>query len=348
MEKLIEKIKVDCPICSKEHYVEKRERTNKIKIKNKIIEYKEIYLLCPEAEEEENEYVNAELMDMNLQNARDAYREQNNLLTSKEIKQIRNKYKITQLEMAKLLGLGDVTVTRYETKQIQDEAHDKIMRLIDENALIALEYLENNKESFQKGERYETIENNIKTVIFKETLSYLNKQEIEAKYVDYSEKNIENGNNELKIKTTEAIINYISQNYPNLYKVKLMKILWYIDSIAYKENEKSLTGLVYTHKKMGAVPIAYDELLKLPSIKVEEEVMDKENYSVCYHILPNENYKPKVRLTEKEKKICDKVINKFKNFTTKELVDYMHKEKAYTDTKPNEVIDFSYAKFVEI
>ena len=35
--------------------------------------------------------------------------------------------------MAKLLGVGDVTVTRYETKQIQDEAHDKIMRLIDEN-----------------------------------------------------------------------------------------------------------------------------------------------------------------------------------------------------------------------
>jgi len=26
----------------------------------------------------------------------------------------------------------------------------------------------------------------------------------------------------------------------------------------------------------------------------------------------------------------------------------MHNEKAYTDTKPNEVIDFSYAKFVEI
>ena len=48
-----------------------------------------------------------------------------------------------------------------------------------------------------------------------------------------------------------------------------MKLLWYIDSIAYKENKKSLTGLVYTHQKMGALPIAYDELLKLPSIKVE-------------------------------------------------------------------------------
>ena len=162
MEKLIEKIKVNCPICNKEHFVEKRKRTNKIKIKDKVIEYEEIYLQCPQTNEEENEYVNAEIMDENLQNARDAYRFQNNLLTSKEIKQIRNKYKITQLEMAKLLGVGDITVTRYETKQIQDEAHDKIMRLIDENALIALEYLEKNKEKFQKEERYETIENNIK------------------------------------------------------------------------------------------------------------------------------------------------------------------------------------------
>ena len=233
--------------------------------------------------------------------------DQKNLLTSKEIKQIRNKYKITQLEMAKLLGVGDVTVTRYET-----------------------------------------IENNIKTVIVKEILNYLNEQEIEAKYVNFLEKNTENGNTSLEINKTEAIINYISQYYPHLYKVKLMKLLWYIDSIAYKENEKSLTGLVYTHKKTGAVPIAYDELLKLPSIKVEEEVMYKENYSVCYHILPNENYKLKVNLTDKEKEICDRVINKFKDFSTKELVDYMHNEKAYTDTKPNEVIDFSYAKFVEI
>mgnify|MGYP000124472653 CR=1 FL=1 len=339
--------KMFCSICEEEHNVELIEEEREIEIKGKKVKHKEKMYRCNKYTKE-NTFETGEMWNENLISSYDAYRQQNNLLTSKEIKQIRNKYKITQLEMAKLLGVGDVTVTRYETKQIQDEAHDKIMRLIDENALIALEYLENNKEKFQKGERYETIKNNIKTVIFKETLSYLNKQEIEAKYVDYLEKNIENGNNELKIKTVETVINYISQNYPNLYKVKLMKLLWYIDSIAYKENEKSLTGLVYTHKKMGAVPIAYDELLKLPSIKVEEEVMDKENYSVCYHILPNESYKLKVNLTDKEKEICDRVINKFKDFSTKELVDYMHNEKAYTDTKPNEVIDFSYAKFVEI
>ena len=55
--------------------------------------------------------------------------------------------------MAKLLGVGDVTVTRYETKQIQDEAHDKIMRLIDKNALIALEYLEKKQRKISKKKK---------------------------------------------------------------------------------------------------------------------------------------------------------------------------------------------------
>lgn len=345
--KILCKTKMFCPICEEEHEVDLIEKEKETIIKGKKIIYKEKFYRCNKYKDQ-NTFQNGELWNEGLTNSLDSYREQEELLTSKEIKQIRNKYKITQLEMAKLLGVGDVTVTRYETKQIQDEAHDKIMRLIDENALIALGYLENNKENFKKGQRYEIIENNIKAIIYKETLDYLNTQEIEAKYVNYSEKNIENGNTVLEISKTETIINYIAQKYPNLYKVKLMKLLWYIDSIAYKESKKSLTGLVYTHQKMGALPIAYDELLKLPSIKVEEEVIDKENYSVCYHILPNGNYKSKIKLSEKEKNICDRVINKFKKFTTKELVDYMHKEKAYTDTKTNDIINFSYAKFVNI
>ena len=56
----------------------------------------------------------------------------------------------------------------------------------------------------------------------------------------------------------------------------------------------------------------------------------------------------KADLTNKEKEICDRVISKFNKFTTKELVNYMHKEKAYIDTKLNEVINFSYAKFIDI
>ena len=38
------------------------------------------------------------------------------------------------------------------------------------------------------------------------------------------------------------------------------------------------------------------------------------------------------------------IILAFKNYKAKEIVDYMHEEKAYIETKPGEIIPFSLAK----
>lgn len=344
--KIIKKERMFCSICEQEHEIYLIEEKREVNIKGKIIKYKEKLYLCDKYKKD-NTFETEKLWNENLLNSLDVYRKKNNLLTSIEIKDIRKKYQLTQLEMARMLGLGEVTITRYETKQIQDEAHDKILRIIDKNAMLALEYLENNKKYFENTDRYDVIANNVKKVVLKDTLDYLNKQEIEAKYIDFSEKSSLNGNKKLDIDKLEIIINYIASNYPNLFKVKLMKILWYIDCIAYKEKNESLTGLVYTHQKMGALPIAYDEIIKLPSIVVKEEIIEKDDFYTSYHILANKDYKGK-KLPSKEKEICDRVIEKFKDFNTQELVDYMHNEEAYIKTKNNEIICFDYAKNILI
>lgn len=344
--KILKKEIIFCSICEQEHEIELIEEERETMIKGEDIKYKEKFYRCNKYTKE-NTFETGILWNENLINSLDAYRIKKNLLTSKEIKDIRNKYKITQLEMALLLGLGEITITRYETKLIQDETYDKIMRLINDNAMLALNYLEQNKDKFKNKERYEIIKNNIKQIVFNDTLNYLNKQEIKAKYINYAKESIENGYKILDIEKIEEITNYIAKNYTNLYKVKLMKMLWYIDYLYYKENKQSLTGLVYTHQKMGALPIAYDEIIKLQSIKVEEEMKEcDDNCFICYHILPNENYKGK-SLLKKEKKICDRVVNKFKDFKTNQIVEYMHKEKAYIQTNTDEVIDYSYAEFLK-
>lgn len=56
------------------------------------------------------------------------------------------------------------------------------MRLIDKDALLALDYLERNKSKF-KDVKFRKIENNIKEVINKDTYNYLNIQEIYTKYI---------------------------------------------------------------------------------------------------------------------------------------------------------------------
>ena len=147
--KLLRVVKRYCPLCDKEHEVEERERLSSINIKGECVKYKEVYFECKETNEEENEFVSAKMMDENLLRARDVYRKEHNMLTSLEIKQIRQKYGVTQAEFSYMLGLGEVTITRYETKLIQDTTYDTMMKLMDKNAMFALESLEANKETIK-------------------------------------------------------------------------------------------------------------------------------------------------------------------------------------------------------
>ena len=81
----------------------------------------------------------------------------------------------------------------------------------------------------------------------------------------------------------------------------------------------------------------------------QEEIINENSDDVLvgYHIKPNEDYEFK-GLKKDQKKIVDEVLKKFENYTTKNIVEYMHEEKAYKDTKYNEIIDYSYSKFIKI
>ena len=89
----------------------------------------------------------------NLLNARNAYRVKMGLLTSDEIVAIRESYGLSQVDLAKLLGWGEATISRYESKGIQDEAYDTMLRLVKDNPLQALEFLKKNSEKFSVMKR---------------------------------------------------------------------------------------------------------------------------------------------------------------------------------------------------
>lgn len=62
----------------------------------------------------------------------DLYKKEMNLLTSKEIKNIRERYDVSQEGLSKLLGFGLKTITRYENGSIQDKTHERALRLIED------------------------------------------------------------------------------------------------------------------------------------------------------------------------------------------------------------------------
>lgn len=334
---LIKEAQYECPFCDEIHTVEFRKRIGKSLVKNEPVEYEQVYYYCPI---EDEEFVPSKFMDENLLRARDEYRKRKALLSSNDIKEIRKSYELTQKEFSNLLGWGDVTIQRYETKLIQDETYDKLMNMVSENPSFALELLDKHQETFQK-ERYLEIRGYIKSKIKEKGNLLLKIQEIKNYYVDFEEESDLNGFKLLDLDKLNKVLGYFAK-FVNPYKVKMMKLLWYSDALNFKELGTSMTGLVYQHLPMGAVPLGYNEILSLPSIKVEEEYI---NDYVGFKIYPNQEINIS-SFSLDELNILQRVANFFKIKKTDEVVEYMHGEAAYKKTGPNEIIPYSLAREV--
>jgi putative zinc finger/helix-turn-helix YgiT family protein len=337
---LIKKVHMNCPLCDKMHEVEERTRLATIALKGDKVTYEERFYFCANADDDENEFETGLMTNENLLNARNAYRIKHGLLTSNEIVDIRESYGLSQVDLARLLRWGEATISRYESKAIQDEAYDTMLRLIKDNPLQALEFLKKNADKFPGLKRVE-VKSKIVEKLDSYGKEYLTRQALEGEYASFEEPCDSNGFVLLDIDKLEAAISYIAENVSNLFKVKLMKMLWYADALSYKKCGLAITGLVYRHNEMGALPIGHYSLMNLEKLDVREEI--SLNYDTMLHVYPSEGMNYDV-LSNKEKAVLDSVIKKFKNYKAQEIVNYMHEEKAYTGTNPGEIIPFSLAK----
>lgn len=341
---IIRKIHMRCPLCDCVHEIKEKKRIAITMIKEEEVSYEERFYFCANADEDENEFETSSMMNENLLNARNAFRVKKGLLTSHEIVKLRESYGLSQVDLARLLGWGEATISRYESKAIQDEAYDMMLRLVRDNPLKALEFLKKNGDKFSSQKRTE-----IRTRMIEKLDSYgkefLTRQTFEGEYVGFDEPSEANGYTTLNIDKIEAIVSCLAESMTNLYKVKLMKSLWYVDALSFKLTGKAITGLVYRHETMGALPIGHYSLMNLERINVKEEI--SYNYESMLHVYPNPNIDYSI-LSSEEKEIVNRVIKKFKDFKASDIVTYMHEERAYKETMNGAVIPFGLAKEIEI
>ena len=119
-----------CFCCMDEHDVATVRVLETNEIKGTVVQYYAKHEYCNLADEL---YTPEEMISSNDIAMKDAYRKANGLLTSQEICEIRKKYMISQTDLSLVLGWGGKTITRYEGHQIQDVAHDSILRKIDDD-----------------------------------------------------------------------------------------------------------------------------------------------------------------------------------------------------------------------
>jgi len=115
-----------CPTCMKDREFEIRKEMETYPVKGESITIEADVTYCNVCGEQ---IWNQELDDGNIMSAFRAFREKNKLLQPEEIRSIREKYDLTQVAFAQILGLGEKTIARYETGSLQDAAPNTLISL---------------------------------------------------------------------------------------------------------------------------------------------------------------------------------------------------------------------------
>lgn len=126
-------------------------------------------------------------------------------------------------------------------------------------------------------------------------------------------------------------------------KTKLLKEMFYADFLFYKNTGASITGLEYAKINYGPVPDGFNEII---NECIVEGLID---YDIEYmNDYENHNIHSRVDIdysvfTKDEINIINKVNNFFKDFKSKDVVNFSHEEKAFTETEYLNNISYDYA-----
>lgn len=339
--KIIKSEKKLCSCCMEEHEVKTVLIKEQVTFKNRQVEYEASYLFCDLAGEL---YMDERQMKDNDIRLKDAYRKNVGLLTSVEISRIRAKYGISQRDLCVLLGWGGKTITRYESHQVQDKAHDTILKKINQDPEWFLSLLNDARVNLSAESYRKYLE--AATDLYEEDQDAYLRRAIEAIYAKFQGNKMFHGNVELSLDKVVDMIRYFaaSKKITDLYKVKLMKLMWYADALAYKIRGFAITGLVYQALPMGAVPVGHNSIIDLKDVPCKEVDMGETN---AYYFSLNGNCSYP-SLTKEEKDILDIVIDNLGKMSKNEIVSFMHKEQAYVKTAPRDIIQFKYAEILQI
>ncbi len=266
--RIIKNEKKLCLVCMEEHEVQTVVVEDTVVFKGEEVFFNATYQYCADADE----YLETEdMIKANSLVMKDTYRKKVGLLTSKQIIAIRDKYCVSQKDFSDILDWGRATITRYENHQVQDRAHDDVLRKIDSDPKWFLQMLNRAKgnisaKAYQRYHKAASVE-------YKRVKNHYLMDSIKALYANFYDEII-TGGVVLDLDKVTEIINYYALKVPNLHKVKLMKMLWYGDSLSYKRRGKAITGLVYKSLPMGAVPEGYQQILGLDGVEFETVLYD--------------------------------------------------------------------------
>lgn len=336
-------MKVYCPYCKKEveYKIEKRELKEFRGIEVNTFEN---VAICNECNQDL--YVN-KIEDENNERIYKIYREKANIIKADDIVKLREKYDISQRELTAILGLGKMTINRYERGGLPTKSQSDYIKLLIENED---KFIEKVKEAYENNNITEKTYKKIVAEGQEENISKKRVQENIRRYLKEvlnRKPDIYNGYKSLDLEKVENIISYIASKVKNLTITSLNKYLWYIDMLSFNKRAVAITGLTYQNQKFGPTIVykKYDELSLLDD-KYQREDIETENGNTT-KIISNENFNLD-KINDSEKEIIDTIIKLLKNKKVTDISEMSHREDGWKKTKRLEKISFEYAMNLNI
>ena len=327
-------------MCNTKNSIAEINAPEVLEVRGEMISVNTSFLRCQECGEEyydtreNNDFFNLAYRE---------YRDKHNMIQPEELKNFRKEYDLTQQELTRLLGWGGATVSRYENGALQDEAHDKTLRLaMDPKNLKRLIH-----------ENHGALPKDKQNVVLKIISAKLNQEEGEIsvyfneRFGDYPSDEF-SGYQQLNVKKIINGILFLCSGAGEL-KTKLNKLLFYADFLHFKKNGRAITGAQYIRLQYGPVLDNYEYYFaslihENQSIRIEEK-----EYKDFVGEIFIANNQPEIDVFEPSEIVAlASVKDYFKDFNASEISAKAHQEKGYRETKELSPISYEYAKSINL
>ncbi len=261
------------------------------------------------------------------------------LLKEEEIKEIRSSTLLSQKEFSLLLGLGEISIARYEKKATQSRTIDNLIRSVSIDPVFVYDRYLENKPSLPLSARKKAM-NYIKELRESErSKKEAKSKELRFLMLPYLDEASLTGDTPLSLEAIASLIYIGRDKNGTISRNVLNKYLFYCDFLSFSRLGKGITGLVYKKVEDGVEPRFLDEILSYPSFKRSWKVVfDKSGTSFLAERVAS---KEKSILSVEEKEIGKTVKEHLFSYSERELSLYALKEKPLKKIKKGQLIDYS-------
>ncbi len=268
------------------------------------------------------------------------YRSAVGYLQPEQIREWRERLGLTQGEVTRLLGWGEITLGRYETGSLQSAAHEQQLRALMAPANL-LDRLLKTPDAVAGNKRYRLIDRLRREAI----REHLEGAVVLAAY--QREPDALNGRQTVDLNRLLAAFLVLAAG--GELKTKFNKLLFYADFAHYRRHGRGITGLHYARLPHGPVPDDYQALIAALSETGAlgvREVAFGDGYvgEQLVALTPPDTSV----LTREERETLERVKRYFRDWGSKRISDLSHEEPAWRETEPSRWISYDHADRLRI